>query len=88
MSEADHNAMVRQPLSLSGTVHKTKAEALQNPETVDASQADEAHTHSEPAQTENMAETEEQSGPEFRAHVRIRRNPPMACLSTFQTALF
>ena len=47
---------------------------------MEASQADEAQTHSEPAQAET--ETNEQSGPDFRAHVRVKPNPSMVCLST------
>ncbi|MCJ1286045.1 hypothetical protein MMC26_005387 [Xylographa opegraphella] len=44
---------------------------------MDASQADEAQIHSEPARPESEGETNEQSGPEFRAHVRSRPNPAM-----------
>ncbi|MCJ1438957.1 hypothetical protein MMC27_008347 [Xylographa pallens] len=47
------------------------------PETMDASQADEAQTHSEPAQAETETEPSEQSGPDFRAHVRVKPNPSM-----------
>ncbi|MCJ1397566.1 hypothetical protein MMC11_000760 [Xylographa trunciseda] len=42
---------------------------------MDASQAHDSHAQSEPAQTE--VESNEQSGPDFRAHVRRRADPSM-----------